>query len=391
MKKIIAYLPLATLFVMLILSSFAQQNQNTQKQNPEVQVLKIQLQTVENQKIELTTKLLEAQAKLADANTKLVNAEFGKFERELRDSNDEWLRTWSLWFLTILGIFVAILLGVSYVFWYWLRSRADQLIANSVEKRLDGFKKAVGQVNILQDQIRILEKEHAVSVLAHSVHLFYNSEADSEQIKPIPDRALIDLLADKTHDLSFRYKAMEILVVRESTAVISPGLELLNSMVDSDFNWEDGWLPEYHLSSFVNFLGKVSTQEVYEGLEKILDRLLSMEDQKLKRALLAKTTFSLARVSGELNREDSGSLLKTAIPDLEVESHENQGLIDLLEYFDMFNEREGIKEILTNGLTDGMPDVEDKCLELLQEKAPEFVEKWKAEKEIANTQNEEPS
>ena len=127
MKKIIVCLLLMILFVTVILLSFAQQNQNSQKQNSEVQALKIQLQTVENEKIELTTKLLDAQAKLAEANAKLRNGEIDKFKRELKNTNDEWLRAWSTWFLTIIGIFVALLIGVSYVFWYWLRSRADQL------------------------------------------------------------------------------------------------------------------------------------------------------------------------------------------------------------------------------------------------------------------------
>lgn len=84
--------------------SFAQQNQISQKPNPEVEILKIQLQSVQNEKIELTAKLLDAQAKLADANAKLANTEFGKFERELRNANDRWLRDWGLFFLTILAV-----------------------------------------------------------------------------------------------------------------------------------------------------------------------------------------------------------------------------------------------------------------------------------------------
>ena len=149
---------------------FAQQNQNAQRPDPEIAALKkriseleSKLQTVEN------VEKMELAAKLTDANAKLRNAEFGKFERELRDANDEWLRTWSLWFAGIIGFLVLIVGGA---FWYWLRSRADQLITNSVEKGLTGFetavkqgntlknelKEAIGQVNILQDQVKILEK-----------------------------------------------------------------------------------------------------------------------------------------------------------------------------------------------------------------------------------------
>ena len=186
--------------------SFAQQSQDTQKPNPEIEVLKKQisalqnqLQTVENEKLEVVAKLLDTQAKLADANTGLINAEFGKFERELGDSNNEWLRAWGLGFLTILGVFVAILLGVSYVFWFWLRSRADQLMADRVEMSLDGFKDAVAQQEVIKNQIRILEKEHTASVLESSVHLpDTEGRLYSETVKALPDGGLLDLIGDKT-------------------------------------------------------------------------------------------------------------------------------------------------------------------------------------------------
>ena len=369
--------------------SFAQWDQTTPVSNPEIEILKKriselqnQLQTVKNEKLEIVAKLLDAQAKLADANAKLANVEFGKFERELRNSNDEWLRNWSL-------LLIAILSAIGAALWFWFKSITNQLIADEVKKNLNGFKEAVAQVDVLKDQIRILEKEHAVSVLANSVHLFYSSEIDSEQIEPIPDRALLDLLADKTRDLNFRYKAVEILVDRKPAALVFPALEFLNSVIGSDLNWKAGWFVESRLSSLVNFLGHIHTQEVHEGLKKILDCLLSTEDQMLKHVLLSRTTFSLARVSGELNRKDSVSLLKTAIPALEVESHENQDLIDLLQHFDKFNEPEGIKKILTHHAANGMPDVENSCLRLLQKHDPEFVEKWRAEKETTNTENEE--
>ena len=76
---------------------------------------------------------------------------------------------------------------------------------------------------------------------------------------------------------------------------------------------------------------------------------------------------------------------------MDTSSYEDQALKDLAEYFDRFNEPEGIKEILTNNLADNMPDVEDKCLELLQKHDPDFVREWQAQKETAKTQNEESS
>ena len=234
MKKFITYLSLTILFIIGITFSFAQQNQNTQKSDPEVEVLKKRISELESklQTVESVEKM-ELAAKLADANAKLLNAEIDRFKRELKDANDEWLRTWSLWFVGITGFLVLIVGGA---FWFWLRSRADQLIANSVEKSLDGFKEtvaqvdtlknelkeAVGQVNILQDQIRILEREHAASVLEGSVHLpDGEGRLYSETIKALPDGGLLDLIADKTRSLDFRYKAAEVLAVRKNPKLVS--------------------------------------------------------------------------------------------------------------------------------------------------------------------------
>ena len=116
-----------------------------------VSELEDKLQTVENvEKMELAAKLAEAQAKL-------INAEIEKYKRGLKDSNDGWLRTWSLWFVGIIGFLVLIVGGG---FWYWLRSRADQLIGSEIEKRINKFQEAIVRVDSLDDQMRILEKEH---------------------------------------------------------------------------------------------------------------------------------------------------------------------------------------------------------------------------------------
>ncbi|MYB93585.1 hypothetical protein F4054_06195 [Candidatus Poribacteria bacterium] len=321
MKTFTACLLLATLFIMGLPLLLAQQNQSTQKQNPEIEALKnrisvleSKLQTVENvEKMELAAKLAEAQAKLR-------NAEFGKFERELRDANNEWLRTWSLWFAGIIGFLVLIVGGA---FWFWLRSRADELIANSVEKSLNRFKEAVaqvdtlknelkeavGQVTILQDQVRILEKEHVASVLEGSVHLTDSrGQLYSETIKALPDGGLLDLIADKTRGLDFRYKAAEVLAVRKNPKLVSPVLELLNSLVDSTINRDDSYDAERRLRGLVNFLGQLHTQETYEGLKKILNRLLT-ENPKHKDLFLTWTVFSLAYVSIGLNKRDSVSII----------------------------------------------------------------------------------
>ena len=148
MMKATFCLILATLLTIIHSGAFAQQNQSTQKPNTEIETLEkrilaleSQLQTVEN------VEKMKLAAELADANAKLRNAEIDKYKRELKDSNDEWLKTWTNWFLTIIAIFVAILIGVSAIFGYWLRSKANQLIADEVEKSLNGFKEAVGNLN----------------------------------------------------------------------------------------------------------------------------------------------------------------------------------------------------------------------------------------------------
>ena len=160
MKTLTIYPPIVMLIGILIPPLlYAQQNQNTQKSNPVIEDLKQRvselektLQTVEN------VEKLNLQAKLAEANAKLANTEFGKFERELKDSNNKWLREWSYWFLGIIGLFVVILAGVSAVFWYWLRSRADGLIADKVEESLIGFKESLKELGILKNQLLVLEK-----------------------------------------------------------------------------------------------------------------------------------------------------------------------------------------------------------------------------------------
>ena len=63
----------------------------------------------------------------------------------------------------------------------------------------------------------------------------------------------------------------------------------------------------------------------------------------------------------------------------------------IVEYFDKFNEPEGIKEILIHHAADRTPEVETKCLELLEEKVPEFVKDWQTQKETTNTKTEESS
>ena len=134
MKINIVYLLLIALLGITVSASIAQQNQNVTKTDTEVEALQkrvseleSKLQTVENvEKMELATKL--------------VNSEFGKFERELRNSNDKWLWGWTAFFAAIVVIVVTVI-GVA--FWVVVKS----MIADRVEERLKGFQEAVGNLS----------------------------------------------------------------------------------------------------------------------------------------------------------------------------------------------------------------------------------------------------
>ena len=415
MKKFVTYIPLAILFIVAITLSFAQQNQTTSTSDMEVEALKKQistlqnqLQTVKNEKIELVAKLLDAQAKLADANARLINTDLGKLERELRGSNEKWLIGWIVFFLTALAVvgtplWLLLKSGVNRIITN-LKSNADHLIADSVEKSLNGFKaslaqvdtlknelkEAMSQVNILADQVRILKKEQAISVLSGLINLYDPKEQnDYEETSPIQSETLLDVFVDKTRNLELRYKAGEVLSAREIPQFVSPLLEFLNSVINSEFDWKDILHTEFRLLDFVKFLGYIHTQEVYKGLTGFLDRLLSTEDVELKELLLTQTVFSLARVSAELNEQHPLSTLITVVPDLKILQDTPELLSDLVEYFDRFNEPEGIKEIFTHHAAGKMSELEDKCLELLEKHDPNFVRDWKAQKANANTESDD--
>ena len=198
------------------------------------------------------------------------------------------------------------------------------------------------------------------------------------------------MFSDETRHLELRSKAAEVLTYKQSPRLVSPALKFLNSVVDSDFDWEQNFETQYYIGNLASSLGYISTPEAYEGLKKFLDRLLT-EHPEDKGLVLTPTAFSLVYVSSELNKRDFMSILKKAIPFFRVSSEDVHGLKNLAEYFDRFKDPDGIKDILTNGLTDMMPDAENQCLELLQKHDPDFVEKWKAQKGTPNTQNEKSS
>ena len=387
MRKFILCLLLGALLGITFSPLLAQQNQNTQKSNPEVESLEErvseleeQLQTVENvEKIDL-------QARLAEANTKLANAEFDKFEGKLRDSNNQWLQGWGAVFVGVIGFFVVVIGGVGAVFWFWLRSTADQLIAAEVEKSLNGFKEAVDAQNVIKSEIRVLKKEHAASVLEDFHYLPLNEEYDHpEQIKSLSEEDFLQVFDDEKYDLALRYKAAEVLAGRKSSQLVPLLLEFLNSVVDSNSNIN--FQAKSIQRGFVNLLGHIYTQEAYQGLKKFLNRLL-VENPQHKDVFLTWTVFALGWVSVELDIRDSVPILRKAIPHLKDLQYEHDALSNLVGHFDSLNEPEAIKEILTNHVTDessGMEEVEDRCLELLQKYDPEFVNEWRSKKMTNNS------
>ena len=394
MKQFIVCLLLGALFGVTPPPVSAQQNQTSQQLAQEIEVLKNrvselekQLQVVENaEKMELVKNYADLKAKLADANAKLATVDVAKLRRELKDYNDEWLGKWSDRFvgivIGIIGVAVTILLGVGTSLGYWLRSRADRLIVDEVAKSLNGFRNALKDLNILKTQLGVLEKEHTVSILTDVLHWSMQDEhRHPEPIKALREEALLDVLRDgryddEDRDLELRYKSAEILSARKSPRLVSPVLELLNSVIDSDSDFD--FETEQYLKGFVNLLADIHTEDTHEGFTKFLTRLLT-ENPKHKELFVTETAFSLAMVSLKLNLGDSVSTLRLAIPSLEIRHSDGTAQNNLARYFDIFHEPEGIKEILEYHGTTLSSEVVDKCLKLLRKHAPEFVETWRVQ------------
>lgn len=378
MKKPIICLTLVFLFGIIFTSLFAQQNQNTSQQ--EIEALKKQLSEIQSklQAVENIEKM-ELAAKLAEAETKLINTEFGKLKLELKDSNQQWLITWLLIFLGILSV-------VGYALWTRLTKKMDDLIKNEVEERVNSFQESV-------EQVRILAIEHAAAVLEGFINSYIGDEhSHSEQIKIIREDVLLEIFYDKSRYLPIRDKAVEVLAARKSKRLVFPVLEFLNSVIDSDIDADLDWDPVFDtrrcLNRLVNFVGKICTDESYQGLKRFLNRLLT-ENPKHKNMVLMSTVLSFARISEELIKMDSVSILKKSMSHFDHPAQDD--LRALAIYFDRLDEPASIKDILTEHVTSGMPDVENTCMELLQKHDPDFVKNWKAQKEITNTKNEESS
>ena len=317
---------------------------------------------------------------------KLINSEFGKFERELRNSNDKWLWGWTTFFAAIVAIVVTV---IGFALWFSIKS----LIADRVEKSLNEFKDAVKQVGILKGQLRVFRKEQAAFLLEATFlpdlgsELGFpkeNKERREEALKEISEEALLDVFSDEKYLLAVRHKAAEVLA-QKFPPLVAPLLQLLNSAIDPDSNIV-AEIGQNSLRNSVSLLGQIHTQESYKALKTFLIRLLT-DNPKNKDLFLKWTAFSLGWVSIKLNMEDSVSVLRLAISHLQVGHSDLQALKNFARYFDVFNEPEGIKEILTHhAFQIRCLKLEEKCLELLEKYDADFVKEWKAQKATILTQ-----
>lgn len=238
--------------------------------------------------------------------------------------------------------------------------------------------------------LRSLEKEYVAFVL----ETLTTSEFVLEHFFPkktiaLPEQALLDVFTDGTSPLKLKYRAACSLINKESTRFVPLLLEFVNEMVDADLEIkEENSGTGESITEFQYLLGRLKTPEAYEGTKKFLHRLLT-EDLKHKDIFIDGAIIALTDISRVLKRKDAIPMVKLAlfhfVPPI------NEGLISVAENFGSMKEPSLLKHILMQHVTSEMPDVEEICLELLEDFDPEFVKQWHAQKANANTQNEESS
>ncbi|RKU08620.1 hypothetical protein C6503_22775 [Candidatus Poribacteria bacterium] len=231
----------------------------------------------------------------------------------------------------------------------------------------------------MKNQIdEILEEEQAAAMLENIRDYVSENGAYAAKIKAISEETLLQIFESKKYSIKTKYGAVEMLVEQNSTRIVAPLLQFLNSFFNFELDSEDD-LPEtaIHLSSFATYLGYIPTLETYEGLKKFLNRLLA-ENPGHKQIFLNNIIISLARVSIKLSMMDAIPLLRAAISYIAYPPDTNDLRI-MIGYFDDLNDPESIKKILTEHVRIGMGDIEYKCLNLLQKYDPDFVKQWQVE------------
>lgn len=134
------FLILSVLFAICIFFLFMRQNQMARQLDSGIENLKSSIPATKS-----------------NPNT-VENAEFSKFERDLRDSNNKWLWGWTAFFTAIVAVVLAII-GVA--LWFSVQS----LIADRVGKYITEFKEDVGQLDKVKDQLRMLEYKYTNNLL----------------------------------------------------------------------------------------------------------------------------------------------------------------------------------------------------------------------------------
>ena len=355
------------------------QNQNLQKLESEYELLQKRLTALDIQpqtgQDEEKTKLA---SQLANANMNLIKVDSDKLKLELKDSNQQWLWGWTGFFGVMFAVF-----GVA--LWFIIKS----LIADRVEGHLKGFQEAFDQVNELKNELGILEKEHTISLLENFNNpILWHEKDHPEQIRELKNEVLLDVFSDKTRYIGIRVAAIEVMGARGSQIFFNPVLTYLDSIVDSEIDWEASREPDYYLRRLLARLSGIHNEESYQGIKSFLNQMIN-ENPKNINLFLPWTVFALSEISIVMGLRDSIDVMKKVIPEMKELKPNAAVMQTLAEYFDKFGEYEGIEEILTNGLTESMLEVEKRCLELLQEHDPKFVREWKEVKEETNEENEE--
>ncbi len=239
---------------------------------------------------------------------------------------------------------------------------------------------------LMKERLKEREKQHTIFVL----EFFKDEETVYEYRQPphieaLSEQALLEVFCDETSSPIVKYRAaMILLTVKKCTKFVPICMEFLNFIINAELDIEDfeTWMD---LNNFPDLFLDLALIRAYPEVKDFVNYLLT-ENPRHKKLFFNLAIMSLASLSVKLNRRDAIPILKSNM------SHFGHFpkplLIEMAEYFDKFKEVAGIQGILTNGLADKMPDVETRCLELLQKHDPEFVKEWQAQKETANTQNE---
>lgn len=250
----------------------------------------------------------------------------------------------------------------------------------------EAFRQLKTAWELMRDRLRKREKHHAAFVLEFlkNDRIIYEY-GRPPQVDALSEQALLDVFSDETSSLTVKYRAALVLfTLKKCTRFVPIYMEFLNFIVNAELDMED-LETRLEVINFPDLFFELAAIGAYEEVKDFTNYLLT-ENPRHKNLFVYFAVVSLTELSLKLNRKDAIPILKSAISYIEYLSSDT--IIEIAEYFDKFKDIVGIKDILAKHLKDETPDVEAKCLALLQKHDPEFVKKWNAEKENVNTQNE---